>query len=66
MPQVLILIAAGAGMFLARKWYRDEQRRIAGEVARAREAMQQREAANAIPLVRDPATGVYQPRGRTQ
>ena len=66
MPQVLILIAAGAGMFLARKWYRDEQRRIAGEVARAREAMEQREAANAIPLVRDPATGVYQPRGRTQ
>ena len=66
MPQVLILMAAGAGMFLARKWYRDEQRRIAGEVARAREAMEQREAANAIPLVRDPATGVYQPRGRTQ
>ena len=66
MPQILILVAAGAGMFLARKWYRDEQRRIAGEVARAREAMQQREAANAIPLVRDPATGVYRPRGRTQ
>ena len=66
MPQILILVAAGAGMFLARKWYRDEQRRIAGEVARAREAMEQREAANAIPLVRDPATGVYQPRGRTQ
>ena len=66
MPQVLILIAAGAGMFLARKWYRDEQRRIAGEVARAREAMEQREAANAIPLVRDPATGVYRPRQRAR
>jgi len=66
MPQILILVAAGAGMFLARKWYRDEQRRIAGEVARAREAMEQREAANAIPLVRDPATGVYRPRQRAR
>ncbi|MGI8723859.1 MAG: hypothetical protein ACR2J1_00490 [Methyloceanibacter sp.] len=66
MPQILILVAAGAGMFLARKWYRDEQRRIAGEVARAREAMEQREEANAIPLVRDPATGVYRPRQRAR
>ena len=66
MPQILILVAAGAGMFLARKWYRDEQRRIANEVARAREAMEQRDIASAIPLVRDPATGVYRPNQRAR
>ena len=33
MPQLLILLAAGAGLFLARRWYRDEQRRIAAELA---------------------------------
>jgi hypothetical protein len=62
MPQLLILLAAGAGMFLARRWYRDEQRRIAAELARARKAMDQQEAANIVRLERDPATGIYRPR----
>jgi hypothetical protein len=62
MPQLLILLAAGAGMFLARRWYRDEQRRIAAELARARKAMDQQEAGNIVRLERDPATGIYRPR----
>jgi len=62
MPQLLILLAAGAGIFLARRWYRGEQRRIAAELARARKAMDQREAGNIVRLERDPATGVYSPR----
>jgi hypothetical protein len=62
MPQLLILLAAGAGMFLARRWYRDEQRRIAAELARARKAMDQQEAGNIVRLERDPATGIYSPR----
>ena len=49
MPQLLILLAAGAGIFLARRWYRDEQRRIAAELARARKAMDQQEAGNYRP-----------------
>jgi hypothetical protein len=62
MPQLLILLAAGAGMFLARRWYRDEQRRIAAELARARKAMDQQAAGNIVRLERDPATGIYSPR----
>ena len=62
MPQLLILLAAGAGMFLARRWYRDEQRRIAAELARARKAMDQQEAGGGVRLERDPATGIYSPR----
>jgi hypothetical protein len=64
MPQFLIFLAAGAGIFLARRWYRDEQRRIAAELARARRAMDQRKADTVVPLVRDPATGVYSPKTR--
>jgi hypothetical protein len=62
MPQLLILIAAGAGLFLVRRWYRDEQRRVAAELARARKAMEQQESASAVRLERDPATGIYSPR----
>jgi hypothetical protein len=62
MPQLLILLAAGAGIFLARRWYRDEQRRIAAELARARKAMDQQEAGSTVRLERDPATGVYSPK----
>ena len=62
MPQLLILLAAGAGLVLARRWYRDERHRIAAELARARQAMEQREADEIVPLERDPATGVYRPK----
>jgi len=62
MPQLFILLAAGAGIFLARRWYRDEQRRIAAELARARMAMDQQEAGNIVRLERAPATGVYSPK----
>jgi hypothetical protein len=64
MPQFLILLAAGAGIFLARRWYRDEQRRIAAELARARKDMAQRESGNIVRLERDPATGIYRPKTR--
>ena len=62
MPQLLILLAAGAGIILARRWYRDEQRRVAAELARARKAMDQHEAGSVVRLERDPATGVYSPK----
>ena len=63
MPQILLLFVAGAGLILAgRRWYRDEQRRIAAELRAAKEAMELREAENVVPLERDPATGIYRPK----
>ncbi|MGA8691322.1 MAG: hypothetical protein WB662_15795 [Methyloceanibacter sp.] len=62
MPQLFILLAAGAGVLLARRWYREERQRIAAELARARQAMEQRDAEGIVRLERDPATGVYSPR----
>jgi hypothetical protein len=62
MPQLLLLIAAGAGLFFARRWLRAEQGRIAAELKAAREAMERREVDNVVPLERDPATGVYRPK----
>lgn len=64
MPQLLILIAAGAGALLARRWYRGERQRIAEELARARQAMRQSEADSVVRLERDPATGIYSPKRR--
>jgi len=64
MPQLLILLAAGAGVFLVRRWYRDEQRRIAADLARARKTMDQQAAGTVVRLERDPSTGVYRPKGR--
>ncbi len=65
MPQVLLLIAAaGAGLLALRRWYKDEQRRIQTELAKAREAMERRERESIVPLERDPKTGVYRPKAR--
>jgi hypothetical protein len=62
MPQVLLLIAAGAGLWLAKRYFRKEQGRIAAELRAAREAMERRDEDSAVPLERDPATGVYRPK----
>jgi hypothetical protein len=64
MPQFLILLAAGAaGLIALRRLYKEEQKRIAAELEKARAATRKREMDNVIPLVRDPATGVYRPKG---
>jgi Tfp pilus assembly protein FimT len=60
MPQVLLLIAAGAGLLLARRLLRKEQDRISAELREAREATDRRE--RPVPLQQDPTTGVYRPK----
>lgn len=62
MPQLLLIIAAGAGLFLARRWIRDHQARVAAEIKAAQEAMERREVESAVPLEEDPATGIYRPK----
>lgn len=66
MPPLLIFVAAGAGLFLAGRWYRDMQRRIKSELRAAEEALEQRERESVVPLEQDPATGVYRPKRRAQ
>jgi hypothetical protein len=61
MPQLLILLGAGIGLFVVRRLYRSERERVAAELARARESMQHDKEA-AIPLERDPMTGIYRPK----
>lgn len=62
MPQVLFLLAAGAGLMLAgRRWYVRERARIAGELRAAKEAME-REAHPVVPLELDPLNGIYRPK----
>ena len=64
MPQILLLVAAGAGLVLAgRRWYVRERARIAAELKSAQEAMERRRRARPIvPLERDPLTGIYRPK----
>ena len=66
MPPLLIFVAAGAGLFLAGRWYRDMQRRIESELRAAKEALEQRERESVVPLEQDPATGVYRPKRTAQ
>ena len=63
MPQLFLLVAAGAGLVLAgRRWYVRERARIAAELRAAKEAMEQRETRPAVRLELDPLTGIYRPK----
>ena len=63
MPQILFLVAAGAGLLLAgRRWYVRERARVAAELRAVKEAMEQRERRPIVPLEPDPATGIYRPK----
>ncbi|ODR98364.1 hypothetical protein AUC71_03935 [Methyloceanibacter marginalis] len=62
MPQLLLLIAAGAGLILVRRYFKKEQARIAADLRAAKEANERRDLDHAVPLEQDPATGVYRPK----
>ncbi|MHA1517169.1 MAG: hypothetical protein ACTSYK_01055 [Alphaproteobacteria bacterium] len=62
MPQVLLIVAVGAGLFLLRRLWRREQQRVAAELRAAKEAMDHRNIDHAVPLEQDPATGIYRPK----
>jgi Flp pilus assembly protein TadD len=62
MPHFLIWLASGAALLLARRLYNRQSARVAADLARAREAMDRREAETVIPLECDPATGIYRPK----
>jgi hypothetical protein len=63
MPQILLLIAAGAGLVLAgRRWYLRERARIAAELRAAEEALARRDERPVQRLELDPLTGIYRPK----
>jgi len=62
MPQLLLLIAAGAGLLLVRRYVKREQERIAADLRAAKEAMEHQEIDHAVPLEQDPRTGIYRPK----
>ena len=66
MPQLLILAAVGAGLLLAGRVYRQMQKRIQSELMAAEEALARRARETAVPLERDPATGIYRPKRMAQ
>ena len=62
MPQILIIVAVGAGLLLVRRWLRRERERVAATLRAAEDAMERRNIDHAVPLEQDPATGVYRPK----
>ncbi len=63
MPQILLLVAAGAGLVLAgRRWYVRERARIAADLRAAKEAMERRDEKPVVRLELDPLTGIYRPK----
>jgi len=62
MPQILLLAAVGAGLLLLRRYLKREQERVVSDLRKAEEAMERRDIDSAVPLERDPATGVYRPK----
>jgi hypothetical protein len=63
MPQIFLLIAAGAGLvFAGRRWYLRERARIAAELRAAEEALARRDESPVQRLELDPLTGIYRPK----
>jgi len=62
MPQLLLLAAIGAGLLLVRRHLKRERERVRAELRKAEEAMERRDIESAVPLERDPETGIYRPK----
>ena len=61
MPHLLLVLLAGAGVWVGYRWYRKEQARVREALGQAEEELRRRDE-NTIPtLKRDPETGVYKP-----
>lgn len=61
MPQLLLILAAGAGIWVGYKWYRKEQDRVRSVLREAEDELERRYEKEAPTLKRDPDTGVYKP-----
>ena len=65
MPQLLLLLIAGAGLTIGYRWYVKESKRVAEALREAEDALDRRERSTVQTLERDSKTGVYRPgKGR--
>ncbi len=62
MPQLLVLILAGAALWVGYEWVRKETRRVRSDLREAEEALRRKQEREVPSLERDPETGVYRPR----
>lgn len=62
MPQLLLLIAAGAGLLMVKRYLKKQQERVASDLRAAKEAMGRQGVDHTVPLEQDPTTGVYRPK----
>jgi len=60
-PQLILILLAGAGLWAGYRWVRKEQNRVKDQLRAAEAELKKREE-NAMPkLRRNPETGVYEP-----
>lgn len=60
-PHLLGIALAGAAAWAGYRWFRKESQRVRKELDAAEAALKQRREQPAVPLRRDPDTGVYTP-----
>ena len=61
MPQLLVLILVGVGLWAGYKWFQRETRRVKADLRKAEEALRQK-AENEIPSLEPDERGVYRPK----
>lgn len=61
MPQLLVLVLAGVGLWVGYRWFRKETRRVQADLRKAEEALRQKQASE-IPSLEPDERGVYRPK----
>ncbi len=61
MPQIIVVLLAGAGIWAGYKWLRKEQQRVKARLRDAEEELRRRDEKSISTLKQDPETGIYGP-----
>lgn len=61
MPQLILILLAGAGIWAGYNWYRKEQERVRSQLKEAEAELRKREEGGMPKLRQNPETGVYEP-----
>lgn len=64
MPQLILILLAGAGVYAGYSWYRREQNRVKAQLREAEAELRKRDEKSMPKLRRNPETGVYEPAER--